>query len=101
VAVALPLIGWRLEGKEVRAESFTGEVRRLGRRHVDVATAVALPVLTNVRLRLTWADSGRASGDIYGKITGEVGGLLRIHLTSVDPGDDILLEAARGATETS
>jgi class 3 adenylate cyclase len=101
VAVALPLVGWRLEGKEVRAESFTGEVRRLGRRHVDVATAATLPVLTNVRLRLTWADSGRASGDIYGKVTAEVGGLLRIHLTSVDPGDDVLLEAARGATEAS
>jgi class 3 adenylate cyclase len=99
VAVALPLVGWRVEGKQVRADSFTGEVRRLGRRHVDVATAAALPPLTNVRLRLTWAGSGRASGDIYGKITGEVGGLLRIHLTSVDPGDEILLEAARAATE--
>ena len=101
VAVALPLVGWQLEGKEVRAESFTGEVRALGRRHVDVATTATLPLLTNVRLRLTWADSGRASGDIYGKVTAEIGGLLRIHLTSVDPGDDVLLEAARGATETS
>jgi hypothetical protein len=99
VAVALALVGWRVEGKQVRADAFTGEVRRLGRRHLDVATTAALPPLTNVRVRLTWAGSGRASGDIYGKITGEVGGLLRIHLTSVDPGDDILLEAARAATK--
>ena len=79
----------------------TGEVRRLGRRHLDVANVAVLPPLTNVRLRLTWTSSGRASGDLYGKVTGEVGGLLRIHVTSVDPGDDILLEAARAATEAS
>jgi hypothetical protein len=59
-----------------------------------------LPPLTNVRVRLTWAGSGRASGDLYGKVTGDVGGLLRIHLTSVDPGDEVLLEAARAAAET-
>jgi len=58
-----------------------------------------LSPLTNVRLRLTWAESGRASGDMYGKVTGDVGGLVRIHLTSVDPGDDVLLAAARSARE--
>ncbi len=101
VAVTLPLVGWLVEGKRIRAEAFTGEVRRLGRRHLDVATAAALPPLTNVRLRLTWAGSGRASGDIYGKATGEVGGLLRIRLTSVDPDDETFLEAARATTEAS
>jgi adenylate cyclase len=101
VPVALPLVGWVVEGKQIRADSFAGEVRRLGRRHLDVADVAALPPLTNVRLRLTWTSSGRASGDLYGKVTGEVGGLLRIHLTSVDPGDEILLEAARAATEAS
>ena len=101
VAVTLPLVGWIVEGKQVRPDAFTGEVRRLGRRHLDVANVVMLPPLTNVRVRLTWTGSGRASGDLYGKVTGEVGGLLRIHLTSVDPGDEILLEAARAATEAS
>jgi class 3 adenylate cyclase len=101
VDVTLPLIGWVVEGKTVRAEPFTGDVRRLGRRHLDVATATVLLPLTNVRLRLTWAGSGRASGDLYGKVTGEVGGLVRIHLTSVDPGDDMLLAAARAGTEAS
>jgi class 3 adenylate cyclase len=101
VEVALPLIGWVVEGKTVRAEPFTGDVRRLGRRHLDIASATVLPPLTNVRLRLTWAGSGRASGDLYGKVTGEVGGLVRIHLTSVDPGDDVLLAAARAAAEES
>jgi class 3 adenylate cyclase len=100
VEVALPLIGWVVDGKTVRAEPFTGNVRRLGRHHLDVATATVLPPLTNVRVRLTWAESGRASGDMYGKVTGEVGSLLRVHLTSVDPGDDLLLAAARAATET-
>jgi class 3 adenylate cyclase len=99
VDVELPLIGWMVEGKTIRAERFTGTVRRLGQRHLDVATTTVLLPLTNVRLRLTWAGSGRASGDIYGKVTGEVGGLVRIHLTSVDPGDDALLAAARAATE--
>jgi adenylate cyclase len=99
VAVTLPLVGWIVEGKQVRADAFTGEVRRLGRRHLDVANVPVLVPLTNVRVRLTWTSSGRASGDLYGKVTGEVGGLLRIHLTSVNPGDEILLEAARAATE--
>jgi class 3 adenylate cyclase len=101
VAVAWPLVGWVVEGKQVRAEAFTGTVRRLGRRHLDVDGAAALPPLTNVRLRLTWAGAGRASGDLYGKVTGEVAGLLRIHLTSIDPGDERLLEAARAAMEAS
>ena len=102
VAVALPLVGWVVEGKHVSAEAFTGEVRRLGRHYVDVALSDGtLPVLTNVRLRLTWTDSGGASGDLYGKITGESAGLLRIHLTSVDPGDAMLLEAARAGAEAS
>jgi class 3 adenylate cyclase len=99
VAVTLPLVGWIVEGKQVRADAFTGEVRRLGRRHLDVANVPVLVPLTNVRVRLTWTSSGRASGDLYGKVTGEVGGLLRIHLTSVSPGDEVLLEAARTATE--
>lgn len=99
VAVTLPLVGWIVEGKQVRADAFTGEVRRLGRRHLDVANVPVLVPLTNVRVRLTWTSSGRASGDLYGKVTGEVGGLLRIHLTSVSPGDEILLEAARNPTE--
>jgi hypothetical protein len=54
-----------------------------------------------VRVRLTWAGSGRASGDVYGKVTGEAAGLVRIHLTSVDPGDATLLESARVAAEAS
>jgi class 3 adenylate cyclase len=99
VAVTLTLVGWIVEGKQVRADAFTGEVRRLGRRHLDVANVPVLAPLTNVRVRLTWTSFGRASGDLYGKVTGEVGGLLRIHLTSVSPGDEILLEAARAATE--
>jgi adenylate cyclase len=101
VAVTLPLVGWIVEGKQVRADAFTGEVRRLGRRHLDVANVPVLAPLTNVRLRLTWTGSGRASGDLYGKVTGEVGGLLRIHLPSVDPGDESLRAAARAATEAS
>jgi class 3 adenylate cyclase len=101
VRVALPLVGWRVDDKRVQADAFTGEVRRLGQRHLDVATTAVLPPLTNVRLRLTWAGSGQASGDLYGKVTGEVGGLLRIHLTSVNPGDEVLLEAARSGREVS
>jgi class 3 adenylate cyclase len=96
VAVALPLTGAVFEGKHVEG-GFTGAVRRLTRRWVEAALDVALPPLTNVRLRLTWPD-GRASGDVYGKVTGGEAGVTRIHLTSLDPADaariDVLLASA-------
>jgi hypothetical protein len=56
-------------------------------------------VLTNVRLRLTWGEPPRESGDVYGKVTGVVTRegrrLVRVHLTSVEPADQAVLAAAR------
>src|SRR2546430_8164458 len=61
--VSLPLVGWVVDGKQVRSESFAGRVRRLGPRHLDAEVETSLAPLTNVRLRLTWPDLGRVSGD--------------------------------------
>jgi adenylate cyclase len=98
--VSLPLVGWIVDGKQVRAESFSGRVRRLAGRQLDADVETTLPPLTNVRLRLTWPELGRVSGDLWGKVTTETGGLVRIHLTSVDPADAAVLDdmSARDAS---
>jgi len=94
--VSLPLRGWVLEGKQLKGDAFTGEVRRLAALHLDAITSAELAPFTNVRLRVRWA-GGRESGDLYGKVAGEVDGtvgrLTRITLTSVDPEDQSALEA--------
>jgi class 3 adenylate cyclase len=98
--VSLPLVGWVVDGKQVRTESFSGRVRRLAGRQLDVDVEVALPPLTNVRLRLTWPELGRVSGDLWGKVTTESAGRVRIHVTSVDPADAVVLDGM-GGRETS
>jgi len=90
--VSLPLVGWIVDGKQVRSESFAGRVRRVGARHLDAEVETSLAPLTNVRLRLTWPDLGRVSGDLWGKVTGEAAGRVRIDLTSVDPADAAVLD---------
>ena len=94
--VTLPLLGWVLEGKQLKGDAFTGVVHRLANRHLDATADAQLPPFTNVRLRVRWA-AGRESGDLYGKVAGEVDGasgrLTRVTLTSVDPGDQMALEA--------
>ena len=87
----------------MHADAFTGTVRRLGRRSLEVAVSTDLAALTNVRMRLTFPDLGRESGDVYGKVTGMVTGdgarLTRIHLTSVDAMDQaILAQLLEGAS---
>jgi class 3 adenylate cyclase len=95
VEVALPLHGWVVEGKRLAGE-FTGAVIRLGRRSLEARLDHELAPLTNVRLRLSYPDLGLASGDLYGKVTGEAQGtgvsVTRIRLTSVDEGDQKLIE---------
>ena len=90
--VSLPLVGWIVDGKQVRAESFTGRVRRVAGRDLEVEAATPLPPLTNVRLRLTWPELGRLSGDLWGKVTTESAGRVRVVLTSIDPADAAVLE---------
>jgi hypothetical protein len=90
--VSLPLIGWVVDGKQVRADAFAGRVRRVAGRQLDVELETALPGLTNVRLRLSWPDRGRVSGDLWGKVTGERAGRTTIHLTSIDPADAAMLD---------
>ena len=51
--VSLPLIGWIVDGKQVRTESFAGRVRHVAGRRLDVELETTLAPLTNVRLRLT------------------------------------------------
>jgi class 3 adenylate cyclase len=90
--VSLPLIGWIVDGKQVRTESFAGRVRHVAGRRLDVELETTLAPLTNVRLRLTWPELGRVSGDLWGKVTTESGGRVGIHLTSVDPADAAVLD---------
>ncbi|HEY3099566.1 MAG TPA: adenylate/guanylate cyclase domain-containing protein [Methylomirabilota bacterium] len=90
--VSLPLVGWVVEGKQVRAESFGGRVRRVAGRQLEVELESTLPTLTNVRLRLSWPERGRVSGDLWGKVTGETAGRTTIHLTSIDPADAAVLD---------
>jgi len=95
VVVDLPVVGAIIEDKRVHADAFTGAVRRLGRRALEAAVSVELAALTNVRLRLTYPDPARESGDVYGKVTGMIARdgvrLARIHLTSVDAMDQAIL----------
>jgi hypothetical protein len=96
VEVALPLTGTVVEGKRVDGEAFTGTVRRLARRRLEVAVAAELPTLTNVRLRVAWPATGLPSRDLYGKVTGHPiyrgERLTTVHLTSVDPADEPVIE---------
>jgi class 3 adenylate cyclase len=96
VDVALPLTCRVIEGTVVRGERVAGTVRRLGTRRLDIRLDAPLPPLTNVRLRLNYPGLGYDSGELYGKIVGEVqrGGerLTQIRLTSVDPVDQKILE---------
>jgi len=99
VTVDLPLVGAVIQDKRVDADAFTGAVRRLGRRSLEVALSVELGALANVRLRLTYTDPVRESGDLYGKVTGQIerdgARLTRIHLTSVDAVDQAMLAQLR------
>jgi sigma-B regulation protein RsbU (phosphoserine phosphatase) len=95
VTVDLPLVGAVIQDKRVNTDAFTGRVRRLGRRSLEAQLDVEVAALTNVRVRLTYADPARQSGDVYGKVTGPVerdgARLTRIHLTSVDATDQALV----------
>jgi class 3 adenylate cyclase len=99
VEVDLRLVGAVVEDKRVHADAFRGTVRRLGRRSLEVAVDAELAALTNVRVRLTYPDPARESGDVYGKVTGVVTRdgtrLTRIHLTSVDAVDQAVLAQLR------
>jgi class 3 adenylate cyclase len=99
VEIALPVTGAIIEDKRVHADAFAGTVRRLGGRVLEAVVNVELAVLTNVRLRLTYPDPARESGDVYGKVTGTVERdgvrLARIHLTSVDAMDQAILAQLR------
>lgn len=101
VEVALPVVGAIIEDKRVHAHAFRGTVRRLGPRALEAEIDVELAALTNVRVRLTYPDGPRESGDVYGKVTGMVeragARLTRIHLTSVEAMDQAILAQLREA----
>jgi class 3 adenylate cyclase len=103
VDVDLAVVGAIIEDKRVHANAFTGAVRRLGRRSLEAAVSTELAALMNVRLKLTYPDPARESGDVYGKVTGTVTRdgtrLTRIHLTSVDAMDQaVLAQLLEGAS---
>jgi class 3 adenylate cyclase len=95
VETALPIAGSVVEDKRVRDEVFRGTVRRLGLHTLEAELDAELPALANVRVRLTFPAPARESGDVYGKVTGVVAlrgaRCTRIHLTSVDAADQMLL----------
>jgi class 3 adenylate cyclase len=96
VDVTVSLTGAVIEGKHVRADGFGGTVRRLGRRRLDALLDTELAALTNVRVRLAWPGAAAPSSDVYGKVTGHVihegERLTTIHLTSVDPRDETVID---------
>ncbi|PYO55171.1 MAG: hypothetical protein DMD83_20830, partial [Candidatus Rokuibacteriota bacterium] len=95
--VALPLLCWVIDGKVIAKDSLSGIVLRLGTRRLDVHLDAALAPLANVRLRLNYPGLGYDSGDLYGKVVGAEEGaggrVYRIRLTSVDAGDQKVLES--------
>jgi adenylate cyclase len=97
VPVSLPLRCWIIEGKVIRRDAVEGLALRLGRRELVARLGSVLAPLTNVRLRLEYAEPARESADIYGKVVeGEPGGdgaLTRIHFTSVTDADTETIEA--------
>jgi class 3 adenylate cyclase len=96
IAVTLPVTCSVIEGKAVSRETIEGTVVRLGRAHLAAALAVPLPPFTNVRLRLSYRETGHDSGDLYGKVMAQetrMGRLLTIiRLTSVDAADQQMIE---------
>jgi class 3 adenylate cyclase len=96
VDVTLPLVGWVIEGKVVRPDRISGTVVRLGLRRLDVRFDAALPMLTNLRLRMNYPGLGYDSGDLYAKVVGESrengAPVTQVRLTSVDPTDQKILE---------
>ena len=102
--VSVPLVGWVVDDKHVRSDSFAGRVRLVTGRQLEVELETPLAPLTNVRLRLTWPGLGRVSGDLWGKVTTDAAGRVRIDLTSVDPADAAVLDGmgvAGAASEAS
>ncbi|HWT80910.1 MAG TPA: adenylate/guanylate cyclase domain-containing protein, partial [Candidatus Methylomirabilis sp.] len=96
VPASLPLRCWVIEGKTVRPEVITGEVIRMGPRRLDARLDTTLQPMTNVRLRLRYPTLAQESADLYGKVLianeqGE-GWNVRIGITSVDAGDQEILE---------
>lgn len=96
VEVALPLKCWMVEGHAVGHEAISGVVLRLGTRQVEARLDVRLPVLSEVRLRLSYPDLGHDSRDLYGTVVTEeehAGTRMTwIRLTSVEPIDAQILE---------
>jgi adenylate cyclase len=102
VPASLPMRCWVIEGKTIRPEAVTGEVVRLGLRRLDARLDSSLAPMTNVRLRLHYPTIAQESADLYGKVltVNEQGNgwTVRIGLTSVDAGDQEILEAFLRAT---
>ncbi len=94
VEVALPVACWIIEGKRVAAEAMSGTVVRLGRRRLHARLGTMPAAFTNLRLRLTYPVSGLDSRHLYGKVVAEApgDGLTCVHLTSVDPADERMIE---------
>ena len=100
VDVTLPATAWLIEGKTIGRDAIAGTVLRLEDRRLEARFETAVPLLSNVRVRVQYA-AGRGSGDLYGKVvaatTREGAELVRIHLTSVDAADRREIDALLGA----
>ncbi len=105
VPASLPIRCWVIEGKTVRPEAFAGEVVRLGLRRLDARLDSRLAPMTNVRIRLRYPALAQESADLYGKVLTTIeqadGWIVRIGLTSVDAGDQEILEAFLRTTGAS
>lgn len=94
--VSLPAVCWVIDGKVVGRDTMAGVVRQLGLQQLAIQFETSLPPLTNVRLRLTYPDAARHSGDLYGKVLAdkEQNGvqLTCVRLTSIDAEDQTMIE---------
>ena len=99
-SVSLAIRCWVIEGKvdQPREPRRPGAPDRPAR--AGGPPRRALPPLTNVRLRLAYADPAWESADIYGKVIGAEGGdgapLTRIHFTSITEADTQAIAALIG-----
>lgn len=101
VDVVLPATAWLIEGKTIGRDAIAGTVLRVEDRRLEARFETAVPLLSNVRVRVQYP-SGRGSNDLYGKVIAattrrEGAELVRIHLTSVDPADRREIDALLGA----
>jgi len=64
----IPLKYGLLEGKHEGESGFRGAILRLSKKGAEIYVETHVPLMTNLKMRLTEVDEGLASKDFYGKV---------------------------------